>query len=69
MGAWTPEVVLFQKISMSKGKNLDPWGACVGHAPSRSANVESTSGSTKMMTCECKILKRKATDIVSGMPC
>ena len=37
-GAWTPEAVAFRKFCMSKRKNLDPWGACAGHAPSRSAN-------------------------------
>ena len=40
MGAWTPEVVTFQKFCMSKRKNLDPWeGVGAGHAPSRSANA------------------------------
>ena len=32
-GAWTPKAVTFQKFCMSKWKNLDPWGACTGHAP------------------------------------
>ena len=32
-GAWTPEAVMFRKFCMSKQKNLDPWGACTGHAP------------------------------------
>ena len=32
-GAWTTKVVTFQKFCMSKRKNLDPWGACAGHAP------------------------------------
>ena len=37
-GAWTLEAVMFRKFCISKWKNLDPWGACAGHAPSRSAN-------------------------------
>ena len=37
-GAWTPKAVTFRKFCMSKRKNLDPWGACAGHAP-RSANA------------------------------
>ena len=32
-GAWTPKAVTFRKFCMSKRKNLDPWGACAGHAP------------------------------------
>ena len=38
-GAWTTEAVTFQKFCMSKRKNLDPWGACTGHAPSKSVNA------------------------------
>ena len=37
-GALTPEAVTFRKFCMSKQKNLDPWGACAGHAPPKSAN-------------------------------
>ena len=32
-GAWTPEAVTFQKICMSKRKNLDPWGQAPGTPP------------------------------------
>ena len=36
-GTWTPEAVTFQKFSMLKRKNLDPWGRAPG-TPPRSAN-------------------------------
>ena len=36
---WPPWVT-FWKFCMSKRMNLDPWGACAGHGPSRSANVK-----------------------------
>ena len=32
-GVPTPEVASFQKICMSKRKNLDPWGVRTGGAP------------------------------------
>ena len=41
-GAWTPEAVTFQKICMSKRKNLDPLGGVRRARPSRSANMYHT---------------------------
>ena len=40
-GVPTPEVAMFQKICMSKQKNLDPWGAHASGAPAGSANADS----------------------------
>ena len=37
-GAWALDALTFCKFCMSKRKNLDPWGACAGHAPPKSAN-------------------------------
>ena len=51
-GAPTPEAATFQKISMSKRKNLDPWGR-VPVAPPGSANV-----SIYILTVKEEIMKQ-----------
>ena len=38
-GAWTPEVVTFQKFVCQNERIWTLRGACAGHAPSRSANA------------------------------
>ena len=43
-GTWTPDVATFQKICMSKWKNLDPWGDMCRARPSLDPPMSGTPG-------------------------